>query len=73
MTLEVADDLLRMRVDDDGRGVASIADGGTWPRYGLQSMRDRATGLGGSLELQPLAHGTRVELLVPLAHARLLA
>ena len=58
---------LRMRVDDDGRGLPASVDGDGWPRYGLRSMRERAVALGGSLELQPHDQGTRVELLLPLA------
>jgi len=72
VSLDVADDQLQVRVDDDGRGMHE-ADGGGWPRYGLVSMRERAAGMGGSIELTPQAHGTRVELRVPLATAELVA
>ncbi len=73
VSLEVADDQLRVRVEDDGRGFPEADDPGGWPRYGLTSMRERAAGMGGSIELQPQPHGTRVELLVPLATAELAA
>jgi signal transduction histidine kinase len=73
VSLDVADDQLRVRVDDDGRGMSEADDVGGWPRYGLTSMRERAAGMGGSIELMPQPHGTRVELRVPLATAELVA
>ena len=73
VSLEVADDQLRVRVEDDGRGSPRPTTPGGWPRYGLTSMRERAAGMGGSIELLPQSHGTRVELLVPLATAEMAA
>ena len=67
VVLDVIGAGLRLRVDDDGRGLPASVDGDGWPRYGLRSMRERAVALGGSLELEPRDHGTRVELLLPLA------
>jgi len=73
VSLDVADDQLQLRVDDDGRGMLDVGEPGGWPRYGLISMRERAAGMGGSIELTPQAHGTRVELRVPLTAVELVA
>ncbi|GMV47545.1 MAG: hypothetical protein AMXMBFR66_29430 [Pseudomonadota bacterium] len=62
-------DLLEVRIDDDGAGIAAAAeDGGT--HYGLAIMRERAHRLGGTLEVGPRpGRGTRVCLRVPLPAA----
>lgn len=73
VSLGVKDEQLRMRVDDDGRGIGKVSDDGDWPRYGLRSMRERAHAMEGELALTRLPHGTRVELLVPLAKAERIA
>ena len=55
------DDVLRIRVHDDGRGGARL-DGGT----GLLGLRDRVETLGGRLRLQsPAGAGTTVEAELP--------
>jgi signal transduction histidine kinase len=73
VTIARAEDELRVRVDDDGRGLAGDVmgvDAGGWPRFGLQAMRERAAALGGTVEMGPRpGRGTRLELRVPLASA----
>ena len=58
-------DGLHLRVADDGSGfdpAVPTASG----RYGLESMRDRAQGLGGTLRIDSApGEGTRVEVHVP--------
>jgi signal transduction histidine kinase len=62
VTLSVADDILQMRIADDGQGGA-LADGS-----GLRGIRDRAEASGGTLAvLSPLTHGTTVLVMLPCA------
>lgn len=59
---------LLVAVEDDGRGFAHECRQRTgWPHFGLQTMRERAEAIGGTLELdsQPGA-GTRVRVSYPL-------
>lgn len=70
--LALADGRLKVEVEDDGRGfdpATSVSTG--WPRFGLQTMHERAQAVGGSFELtsQPGA-GTRIAVTVPLIDAR---
>lgn len=53
---------LELLIVDDGVGGAVPAEG----RYGIQSIRDRATSIGGVLNIQSDAGGTRVSLRVPV-------
>ena len=55
-------------VEDDGRGLPAVAAPGAVPHYGLRAMRERATAIGGRLEVEPGAggRGTVVRLRVPL-------
>jgi signal transduction histidine kinase len=60
--LTVAGDAVRLEVTDDGRGLDVAAE----PGIGLQSMRERAEELGGTLLLAGAApSGTRVLVEVP--------
>lgn len=52
---------LRVRVDDDGRGLPEHLT----PGVGLTSIQDRVTDIGGTLTITS-AGGTRVEALLPL-------
>jgi PAS domain S-box-containing protein len=64
--LRFAADKLILNLRDNGCGfdVASESDG-----HGLVSMRDRAQGIGGQLELiSKTGHGTSITLQVPLNH-----
>jgi signal transduction histidine kinase len=56
-------DVLKVRVDDDGTGIAADASPGT----GLASMRSRAEEVGGTLEVAPVNDGgTRVTARLPI-------
>jgi len=58
----VCDDTLRLRVVDDGHGIAADAT----PGVGLRSMRERAAELGGTCEIGPGERGgTRVLVHLP--------
>ena len=55
-------------------GGAAFAEGDAaasagWPRYGLRAMQERAAALGGTLRVENLDPGTRLEIRVPLASA----
>jgi signal transduction histidine kinase len=66
---------LVVTVTDDGRGIAPDLGaaigrpGGTtgdWPRYGLESMRERAAAVGGRVSWSaPAGGGTEVRIVVP--------
>ncbi|WP_211877513.1 sensor histidine kinase [Pseudarthrobacter albicanus] len=53
---------LTVTVDDDGRGAAGAAEGN-----GVTGMRERAAGLGGTVEFLPLDPGWRVRAVLPAA------
>jgi len=61
---------LRLRIEDDGQGIAAdyaTADGRP-ERWGVRGMHERATQVGGTLDVQALASGgTRVELRIKAA------
>ncbi|WP_426998554.1 sensor histidine kinase [Pseudarthrobacter sp. N5] len=52
---------LSVTIDDDGAGAAGAPEGN-----GVTGMRERAAGLGGTLELVPLLQGWRVRAVVPV-------
>ena len=59
---------VRVRVDDDGRGVDDTT--ARTHHYGLIIMRDRAAGLNGTIDVRRRAEGgTRVELVFKTARA----
>ena len=61
MRLTVAEERLRIEVDDDGVGGARL-DRGT----GLRGLADRVDVLGGAMEVtSPVGGGTRVEVELP--------
>ena len=63
VNLRAEKDDLVVEVSDDGRGVAP----GAVPGVGSRSMRERAMGIGGKVEIESTAgQGTRVCLRVPL-------
>jgi signal transduction histidine kinase len=63
VSLSVAGRALRLAVQDDGRGFSGLA-GGT---YGVSGMRERATSLGGTLQISSAGSaGTTVEAWIPL-------
>lgn len=68
--LDQAPGVLRLEIEDDGRGIGAATLGPGLPGHrGLASMRDRAEVLGGSLEVAGLEHGTRVRVTLPLGRS----
>jgi signal transduction histidine kinase len=70
--IRYANDEFRMRVRDDGKGVnpAVLAGQGAEGHYGLRGMRERATLIGGKLDVWSQAgEGTELELRVPAVAA----
>lgn len=64
--LRFADDALVLSLHDNGRGFDTTAEN---DGHGLASMRDRARGIGGRLELTSHpGQGTSIRLEVPLNH-----
>jgi signal transduction histidine kinase len=71
LELEYSDGGLRMRVRDNGRGIdPQMLEKGRDGHWGLAGMRERATRIGGSLEIlsSPTA-GTEVQLSIPVTTA----
>ncbi len=67
--LGVEDGRLAVEVEDDGRGFDAERPRRRpgWPRFGLQTMRERAAAHGAELELESVpGHGTRVAVTLPL-------
>jgi signal transduction histidine kinase len=63
VNLRTEEDGLVVEVTDDGRGFAP----GAVPGVGSRSMRERAMGIGGNVEIESTAgQGTRVCLRVPV-------
>ena len=63
MNLRAKEDDLVVEVTDDGRGFAP----GVIPGLGSRSMRERAMGIGGEVEIESVAgQGTRVCLRAPV-------
>ena len=67
------DDILVIRVSDDGKGFDPprlAADRPESRSFGLLSVRERIIGLGGHVRIDSApGHGTRVELHIPLAES----
>jgi signal transduction histidine kinase len=60
--LSYDDGSVRLEVRDDGRGTAGAGDAG----FGLLGLRERASRLGGSVEVESaVGHGTTVRVVVP--------
>jgi signal transduction histidine kinase len=58
---------LRLNIADDGPGFDTEAVG---TGIGLASMRERATGLGGTLSVESASTGTTIRLTLPLSGSR---
>lgn len=56
---------LKVKVADDGAGFDVVAALAARRGFGLQSMRERAAGVGGSVEIRSTGRGTEVEVTVP--------
>jgi signal transduction histidine kinase len=69
VSLDLAGDTLRLEVADDGRGFDPDSPARTgWPRFGLQTMRERAGAVGGTFELcSSPGTGTSIVVHVPVA------
>ena len=67
LELEYADSDLRMRVRDNGCGIdPQVLDAGREGHWGIVGMRERATRIGGQLEISSSAtSGTEVQLSIP--------
>lgn len=67
LTLGTADGLLRVTVQDDGRGLATGPAAGDRPSFGLRGLAERAQSVGGRLQLDSApGAGTTVSLVAPL-------
>jgi signal transduction histidine kinase len=66
VSLQHADEGLSLRVIDDGRGIPVEAGQAIPEGFGIRSMRDRASSLGGHLTVRHPAHGgTELEVVLP--------
>lgn len=67
--LALDDGVLAIEVADDGQGFEPGLEARTgWPRFGLQTMRERAQAVGGHFEVESEpGTGTRVTVTLPLA------
>lgn len=72
VSLDFADESLRLTVSDDGRGIASTGGaGGPAGSLGLIGMRERVDMAGGTFAIAALRpHGTRVQAVIPLSTVR---
>ena len=61
--IELSDQILLLRVSDNGRGMAKATQG---RGYGLKSIRGRIEDIGGRLTIASTSAGTTVEMTVPL-------
>ena len=72
LSLDYCADHLRLKVSDDGRGIAPevLSSGARQGHWGLPGMEERARLAGGVLEIDSTAGGTTVGVCIPLAGAR---
>jgi signal transduction histidine kinase len=68
-----SEDAIEARISDDGDGFDPAAlQPGAFPRFGLATMRERAEGIGGTLEIvSSPGRGTMVTARVPIAGHRI--
>jgi signal transduction histidine kinase len=72
IAFEVSAGCLDVAVTDDGQGIGPDVVADDRPRYGRQAMRERADGIGATVEwLGPPEGGCRVHLTVPVGAAAL--
>lgn len=66
------DGVLVVSIRDDGQGFdPARVQPGAWPRFGLQTMRERAEAVGGTFAVRSAGgSGTEVEVRLPLPHGR---
>lgn len=62
-----SDRVVRVRIRNDGRGMnPAILEAGREGHYGLAGMRERASGIGGQLNIwSATGVGTEIELSIP--------
>jgi signal transduction histidine kinase len=62
-----AESTLRLEIEDDGVGFEpGVTAPSGWPRFGLQTMRERAQAVGGSFRLASApGEGTRISVEIP--------
>lgn len=72
VTAQTEGEMLLVCIEDDGRGFEQGQVGRDgWPRFGLQTMAERASSIGGELVIDShLGRGTRVTASVPIAERR---
>jgi signal transduction histidine kinase len=67
LAIDIHDDIFELKISDDGKGIPANRLA-TSTSHGLASMRHRIVGLGGTWELSsPIAGGTVVTAMIPLA------
>jgi signal transduction histidine kinase len=68
VALSVTPEILRIEVQDRGRGMVAVTDDD--PHFGIRIMRARAEALGGSLDMTSIpGHGTTVVAVLPVTRA----
>jgi len=77
VTLKMRDDRLTLQVKDDGKGFPAKTNGAQWFRhlgFGLFSLRERLSQLGGDLEVESRpGQGTSVRITIPLSPGNLVS
>jgi len=64
-------DFVRMAIEDNGTGLTPDEGAGTGLRFGLQSMRKRAEGIGGRFSIESIiGKGTKVIVQLPFQERR---
>ncbi len=63
VSMSVEDARLQLRIEDDGRGLAAAPVPADVPHYGLRSMRERAAGIGATLDVRDRPDGGACVLL----------
>jgi len=70
LRIEPCNDAIEFIIEDDGRGFNAGRAGDDGEHYGLAIMHERAARAGGCLRIDsPVAGGTRVRLLLPVARS----
>jgi signal transduction histidine kinase len=68
--LERVGEFARLTIEDDGQGFdPTHVARGQWPRFGLQSMRERVESVGGSFTIESTpGQGTKVTVQIPIVY-----